>query len=527
MSQHTNKSTILLLLLESVLAASCVTLLYAFWQSLSYQWTGPYTVDTPMYWAVGRGIVKGLIPYKDLFEVKPPGIFLLSALSIWLKGDMSLSGLMQTSALFFMPVLLGISAFRITRTNSRHCQLFAIGTSVAFGMILALYSGERSGEFQVESFGAFFTVMYAAVLAWDGRKLGLTRTLLAALAIFGAVGMKEPFLLIALAVALIWAQRPTDLVRSFVIPLLIAGASGLIALYLLNYADAYFTLYLPEVVGKKIAGGPPLWLRGFFFDLTYQDLRGFIPAFAWILVFLSGMTLLRLRHVVPRRHSVFVIMATALALYLLVFSIGIRGTYWNHHFVFATGGYAALFLVFIRESHLQWHRRSPRLAMIALVGLITCASMQMPTIDYAARVSIVQSEEASVEDSAAYIDAVLDACHLDTYLFLGGNGSQPYGFTKHSPIGPMFTQFNEWMESDRPQFREQMLKQVSDSMFVVKDNLNLNWLNVPVNRHLEQYFTTNPWPCAENIPKDYRYQYLFRYAQPSLPLTETAKDLVF
>lgn len=527
MSQHTNKSKVLLFILESVLAASCITLLYALWRSLAYEWTGPYTVDTPMYWAVGRGIVKGLIPYQDLFEVKPPGIFMLSALSIWLRGDMSLSGLMQTTVLLFMPVLLAVSAWRITRANSRHCQIFSIGTAICFGSVLAIYSAERSGEFQVESFGAFFTIMYAAVLAWDGRKLGIARTLLASLAIFGAVGMKEPFILIVFAVALLWAQRPSDLLRSFFVPVIIASTAGLLALYLLNYADAYFSMYLPEVLGKKIAGGPPLWKRGFFLELTYNDIRAFIPAMGWILAFLAGTTALRLRHAVPRRHSLFVVGATALALYLLLFSIGIRGTYWNHHFVFAVGGYAALFLMFIRESHLQWHRRSPRIGMIAMVSLMACAGLQMPTIDYAARVSIVESEEENVQRSAEYIDAVLDACNIDSYLFLGGNGSQPYGFTKHSPIGPMFTQFNEWMESDRPEFREKMLEQVDQSMFVVKDSLNLNWLNVPINRHLEQYFTTTPWPCAENVPKNYRYQYLFRYAHPSIPLTESARGMVF
>ena len=41
---------------------------------------------------------------------------------------------------------------------------------------------------------------------------------------------------------------------------------------------------------------------------------------------------------------------------------------------------------------------------------------------------------------SARIDKILDACKLDRYMFIGQNGLQPYAFTKHSPVGPLFLQ---------------------------------------------------------------------------------------
>ena len=48
---------------------------------LNYELEGPFTWDTPMYWTVGRAFLDGKKIYVEMFENKPPIIFLLSALS--------------------------------------------------------------------------------------------------------------------------------------------------------------------------------------------------------------------------------------------------------------------------------------------------------------------------------------------------------------------------------------------------------------------------------------------------------------
>src|SRR4051794_25138269 len=54
---------------------------------LLYELQVPVHGDSAIYFTIGRGIVHGLVPYRDLFETKPPGVFLLAALSLLISGD--------------------------------------------------------------------------------------------------------------------------------------------------------------------------------------------------------------------------------------------------------------------------------------------------------------------------------------------------------------------------------------------------------------------------------------------------------
>src|SRR2546422_741744 len=62
---------------------------FAIWELIrrvQLELLGAVQPDAYLYFTVGRGILNGLLPYKDLFETKPPGMFLLSALSLWITN---------------------------------------------------------------------------------------------------------------------------------------------------------------------------------------------------------------------------------------------------------------------------------------------------------------------------------------------------------------------------------------------------------------------------------------------------------
>ncbi len=501
-------------------------LLEGVWARVLYEARGPFNVDSPIYWAVGRGILNGLLPYTDLFETKPPGIFLLSSLSIWFGGNMQLGALAQAAVFLHIPLLVVGGALRIRHIAHRGLLLTVVLSAIVFGSLLSLYSAERSGEFQVESFGALFVLAYAAVITKPAIKKKKTQTIICALLLYCAIGLKEPFIMTALACSLLLARRPSDIVRTFMIPVCVTAVAGFVTLLLTGYLDGYLHVYLPEMLGKHIEQNySPLWQRGFFLERTYTDIAVYVPALAWMVAGMCAAALLQLRLRHSLRHSAFTLACVLSALYLMILAIGVGGSYWNHHFTFAIPGYAALFFVFIRETAMHWHRLLPRLAVTAF-GIISCfAAVQIPDHQYGAYILGIEDEEKRMINSAAYIDAVLDACSIDRYLFLGPNGNHPYGFTKHSPIGPLFIQYNEWLQSNRPEFRKDMLEATENAFFVVKDNLSMDWLNVPINRHLEQYFTTEPWPCAAHIPSNQRYEYLFRLAEPNIPLTSFTDEL--
>lgn len=507
------------LILCGIVGAACAYLTLRLSDLITYELQGPYNGDSPLFWAMGRGILNGLVPYRDLFETKPPGIFLLSSFSLLFGNDGRLEALLQALTFLLMPVTLALAAMRMHRGVTASAEALLALVSIAFGIMLALYSGERAGEFQPESFGALMICCYAAVIAWDPRPPGIRRIVLASVFLASAIGIKEPFMLAGLAAALVLAQHPRDIIRSFVYPALIAGGAGILALAALGYLEPYLTIYLPEMMGRHIQMGAPLWRRGLDATIIARDLHAQSPllALAAGTVF-AGSIVLRMRS-----HATWPARACAAAsalgaLYLASLAVGIGGTYWNHHFVFAVPVYGAFFLVCVREMRRHWGAWEMRLAAATASVLVAAGSFQHPGVDYAARLEINRTDRLHTMQAAEGIDAVLDACGIDRYLFLGANGSHPYGFTRHSPIGPLFVQYEFWMDEHHGAFRGALLNAVDAAGFVVVDSIHLLGLTDVVQRELDTHFSSAPWPCAAGIPLGDRYRYLFRTSDDADPL---------
>ena len=132
---------------------------------LLYELEGAYTGDSTMYWAMGRGILNGLVPYIDLYENKPPGIFLVSAASIFLTGGPYLGNILQALILAIIPVLFAAFTWMHLSKRTFQFRIIVTGAALLTGMLFTLFLAERSGEFQVESFGAFFGILYAFLIA--------------------------------------------------------------------------------------------------------------------------------------------------------------------------------------------------------------------------------------------------------------------------------------------------------------------------------------------------------------------------
>ena len=128
-----------------------------------YELDGPFTWDTTIYYAVGKGMSHGLLPYRDLFETKPPMIFFLSELSYLLTGDFYLCNILSFLLLVFTalsPALYIIVRFCLKREKSPLLWCFFLLAALSAGMLFGGYDQLRSGEVQVELFGATFIVLY-------------------------------------------------------------------------------------------------------------------------------------------------------------------------------------------------------------------------------------------------------------------------------------------------------------------------------------------------------------------------------
>lgn len=279
-----------------ILAALGVAALRGFEQllrELAFQLTAPMTFDAGLYLAVGRGILNGLVPYRDLFETKPPGMFLLGALSLWVGGDERLALVLQAIVLVAIPLGLVAIAWHDGKGNGWFRRAVGCLLAFLFAVGLVLYVGERAGHIQTESFGAFFAMLYLLVIGWNKDSMGWARIAVASVCLLCSLGLKEPFLFSIAAAALLMNEDWRSFVRAFGMPLLLAAGGGVLILALLGYLGPYVHIYLPRILGDRlpaqqaiaVAGTTsgtlsatlPLWLRGLRISKLYIDLWWFAP----------------------------------------------------------------------------------------------------------------------------------------------------------------------------------------------------------------------------------------------------------
>src|ERR1051325_2186251 len=231
---------------------------------LTYHVRGAVENDTLIYFTVGRGMLNGLQPYRDLFESKPPGMFLLAALSLLLTQGPLLATVADVLALLLPPALLAVFSWRggsqlpLVRRSAFSVVAFIMG------VLVMLYVEERAGPVQTEVFGAFFAILYVLNIAWTGRPTRRS-TFINGVLLLAAIGMKEPFLLTAFAGALLLSRDMKHFLQVFVFPLPIAAGLGVLGLLLIGVLPAYIDVYLPTMFARRITSNPvePFLIRGF------------------------------------------------------------------------------------------------------------------------------------------------------------------------------------------------------------------------------------------------------------------------
>lgn len=244
-----------------------------------------------MYVAAGRGWLHGLPMYRELFETKPPLIFLLTALSLTVSHGPAFANALEVLFLIALPVLcLGFAVLTHNTVSQEQRWTFCI-SMLLFGLLLALYVQNRAGNLETESFGVVFALLYVFTLSVNREHVSTVRMWIAAVAIFFAVMIKEPFILPIFASALLLSRSPRFLVRSFVAPAAIAGIAALLFLGLLGVLPAYISIYLPRVFFVRIALGStaPWWFNATMLVSIVQDfasspvfLGGLLVAVLWI-----------------------------------------------------------------------------------------------------------------------------------------------------------------------------------------------------------------------------------------------------
>jgi len=163
-------------------AAALVTTVLAALQILLF----PFGRDQGIYALVGEGILHGKVPYRDLWDFKPPGIFFIYALAQGLFGKSMLAPrLLEVLGL----VLLVVCSGRLAQTFFGHRTVGYVGGAIA-ALIHAQLEFWHTG--QPETFGGALTFVALVLTANEGKRARRFARWLAIGAVFGGAALLKP-----------------------------------------------------------------------------------------------------------------------------------------------------------------------------------------------------------------------------------------------------------------------------------------------------------------------------------------------
>ena len=433
--------------------------LYAFIEfciRINYELSGAYQVwDTPIYYAVGRGIVNGIAPWGGLYEIKPPGIFLVSAISFKFFDSPVFTYYFQAFVLILTAAVPIVAYFLLSSYRS----ILKFALSMLAGLLLALYSAERSGEFQVESLGAAFACIAAFAMAMPSfEKRRILWTSIATIGILGACGFKEPFLFPLFGVSLILCKDTKDWLCRFALPLAIAVSLGFVFLLVCGWFG-YFLHYLEFMFSTRQDSS---FSRALEFSRIYDDLNSFSRGFTKSLIILLFLPFIKFfQNIKANEETLFAkIVFLSIAFFLSSYSVGLGGEFFEHHFVFALPFYMALVLLLLKN----WDGENLSVAKLGLLCLVFLAigTIDLPyrfernlrsfanhfDLTFDRRTEYLNANAKDFKEAANYLDSKMDELGIDRYVFIGSHipGTQIYGWTRHSPMGPYFFQPAQWFE---------------------------------------------------------------------------------
>lgn len=469
--------------------------------------------DALIFRTVGQGITNGLLPYQDLFETKPPAIFLLHALSLYLFHSQLLVKLLQALVLLGIPVLVFLPALRIIEERSAAERRMLSVLTLLFGLLLALYTGRQAGEGLPESYGAFFGIA-VLVLVFDHKTYFVRHQYMrmfdVGLFMLFAIGFKEPFLFSILAGIILLQPREERVVRYYgmnvAAPLCIAGALGLIALLVFGYFGPFFTIYLKHMMGFHVHQHD-----GSTFVRALEVWRTFfnLGAFSWW--FTGGVTVMWLWVVVDSvcNRAVGSAVRWVVASYLLLFSAAIGGDFYGHHFVFMVPGFAALWWMLLRG---QGKGKGQGLGLgLGVVGvLFVCAAVGSVRVSYAVETERWKQSEAEMKRVAGVFDEVMDRCGWEKYLQTIPRGGGAYAYTQHSPYGPVFLHHDRQIGGNR-MYQTRYIAALKEAPLVMAKDLESSNLTEYALQYFSVHYTEEPPACVgDHFAQPEPYTILFR-----------------
>jgi hypothetical protein len=205
---------------------------------------------------------------------------------------------------------------------------------------------------------------------------------------------------------------------------------------------------------------------------------------------LGGIALTILQTVLARqnRRSLLHVAFGLVAVLLLNFAVGIGGYLWNY-MLYALPAIFTCVLAFLRSERRWWP--------VVIVLVIASLTYHQEKVNKVAR---KQGSVAISQDASEKLDAILDACGYSRYAYAGA--FPWFAFSRHSPIGPMFTPyFHEYLGYDHPLYEQTFAAIRREGRVLVEEAELSDERQVDVLPHDVRALFSDAVPaCADNLP---------------------------
>jgi hypothetical protein len=540
-------------ILITIISLAALKVSYELWQMIFLEVHGAINPDAFIYLTIGKGILHGSKVYVDLFESKPPGVFYLSAISLFFGGTVLMRSL-EVISLLLIP-------FSLTILGWKYSRLLAL-ISFCFGGLLSLWIQQNGGGLQTEIFSLLFAVLY--VLNIQGRTW--PRIILKGFLLMMVLAFREPFLLGILAASLLISRTWKDFLLTFILPLFIAILMGTIVLLAMGILSAFTQIYLPAMFLSRIQGGVMdplyirmLWIHRLFSSLTIYSsmpLLGYALGSLWLLAVISKVKLTRIGTITVLIAAIFglLLIHEYFVLFQLLQKTGSLGispfnTLFDRGFITTTITYAIGTLLYIG---LLFYINNFRILMSLGCGLlaILCLSLAVGIggytwnymlfifpavivtyffflessnkfflIPFTLLLCIISftyyptnrfsmTQYAQIQTLSSELDQIMDHCGYDRYAMIGSYSK--FAFAKHMPIGPMFAPyFQEYLGLDDPLYLK-TYDAIDKNAKILLQQDPLPTDPYPLPESLRNQFVKKAPSCAKDLTVPSGFKVLYR-----------------
>lgn len=365
----------------------------AAWRDLNYISSLEPANDSAIFMSVATHITGGRVLYKEIWENKPPMIFVLDAIALN-SGDHTVNPVRTMERVF---AVIAVAAL-VTAIFLAFGE-FWIGVTAALLFLFNFYLPTVFEQGNItEEYGAIFTILGIAATIASLRAAGrrrLTFSGLAGLAFAFAILCKEPFFLIGLPwfVAVVW-PRGGDWKSSVRCAGAFIGAALLPALIFLVYLvrhgalSSFIDMISFQFSYSKYAAPPPPPASFVVFLFRVAQERLFQFSAVCGVTALAGIGGLFSRSFVRATHGAPLVIAVSAAVSLLATSLG--GRYYGHYFLEFVPSYTLLSATGI--AFVTYLIRDQRRHIVGIVGaiiLLIALARDLPqAMDFTARLRV-------------------------------------------------------------------------------------------------------------------------------------------